>query len=71
MERQLLTLGEVSELLRVSTKVVYRNVRSIPGAFKIFGSWRFDREVLLTELKKQATPKEKDGVKLKSKHGLL
>jgi len=59
MERSLLTVGEVAEILRVSVKSVYRNIHSIPGAFKVFGTWRFDREKLLTGLKEMAAGKGK------------
>lgn len=71
MERQLLTLGEVAELLRVSTKVVYRNVKTMPGAFKVFGSWRFDREILLAELKRQASTRGQAISITVDRHGLL
>lgn len=53
------TVKEVATLLRVSEKTVYRHVREIPGGFKLFnGTWLFDRETLITEIKKQTKPKE-------------
>jgi len=72
MDKALLTVGEVALLLRLSEKVVYRNIKTLPGAFKVFGSWRIDRDTLLAELKKQATPKEQSRVSSKDdRHGLL
>lgn len=44
----LLTAREAAELLRVSPQTIYRLVRtrSIPGAFKVMGRWRFSLEQL-------------------------
>ncbi len=43
-ERQLLTLEEVAELLRLGKRTTYRMAKEgeLP-AFKIGGAWRFDR----------------------------
>lgn len=42
------TIGEVATYLKVSEKSVYRRVRDIPGAFKLFnGTWRFHRQIIL------------------------
>lgn len=67
----LLTVGEVAVLLRVSEKCIYRKLPNIPGAFKVFGSWRFCKETLLADLKKQSAPKAK-GQELTTvnRHGL-
>lgn len=45
----LMTVTEVADLLRVSTKAVYDMVRrgQLPGARKVGGSWRFHRDKLL------------------------
>lgn len=60
MTSPFLTVKEVSTLLRVSEKTIYRHIREIPGGMKLFnGTWLFDRETLLTELKqKSAKPRE-------------
>jgi len=71
MDKSLMTVGEVAELLRVSEKVIYRNVNNIPGAFKVFGSWRFDRQTLLDDLKRKSAPKAKDvQLSTDNRHGL-
>lgn len=51
-----LSVGEVSELLRVSTKWLYRmlNRREIPGAFRIGKVWFIDQEVLIQGLRDKA-----------------
>jgi excisionase family DNA binding protein len=43
-----LTVEETAELMRLSIDAVYRGCRAgtIPGAFKIGGSWRIDTEAL-------------------------
>ena len=71
MDNDLLSVGEVALMLRVSEKSVYRNVKTIPGAFKLFGVWRFDREILQAWLKRQAAPKsEATPLPTGNRHGL-
>lgn len=68
-----LTVGEVATTLRKSEKWVYRHAGDIPGSLKLFGSWLFDRQTLLEELKKRSriAPKEKDRDNPTDRHGLL
>ena len=56
MESPFLTADEVALLLRKSTKWVYQRARDIPGAFKLGGSWFFDKDILLSSLKELAAP---------------
>lgn len=44
----LLTVREGSEFLHVTPGTIYRmtRARTIPGAFRVMGSWRFDVEQL-------------------------
>ena len=46
-QKQVLTIAEVADYLRVTEKTVYRLLakRDIP-AFKVGGSWRFKKDVL-------------------------
>jgi len=69
------SVGELSEVLRVSQKWLYQqlNKGNIPGAFRIgSASWFIDREVFHSELKLKAErpkPREKTA-SAKSRHGL-
>jgi hypothetical protein len=45
-----LSAGEVALLLRKSTKWVYQKADELPGAFKLGGTWFFDREIMVTSL---------------------
>lgn len=67
---QFMTIGEVSTLLRKSTKSIYRIINDLPGSFKVGGAWLVDSEVLLASLKKSAT-KEKAGSNPMDRHRLL
>ena len=55
MQSPFLTADEVALLLRKSTKWVYQRAVDIPGAFKLGGSWFFDKDILLSSLKELAT----------------
>ena len=43
-----LTVREVAQLLRVTPGTIYQmtRARTIPGAFRVLGSWRFNSEQL-------------------------
>lgn len=56
MASQYLSVAEVAELLKRSSKWVYLNKDKIPGYFKLANSIFFDREVLIAALKKRARP---------------
>ena len=43
---RVLTIQEVAKLLRVAPETVYRNARTIPGAFRVSSSWRFSAKQL-------------------------
>ena len=45
---RLLTVREVAEFLHVTPGTIYRmtRARTIPGAFRVLGSWRFSVEQL-------------------------
>ena len=45
---RLLTVRELAEYLRVTPGTIYRMTReqTIPGAFRVLGSWRFNVEQL-------------------------
>ena len=47
MKKQILTLNEVAEYLKISTSSVYKLARNgkIP-AFKVLNKWRFDRDLI-------------------------
>jgi regulator of sigma D len=68
-----LTVGETAIILRKSEKWIYRHASDIPGSLKLFGSWLFDRQTLLEELKKRSriTPKEESRDNPMDRHGLL
>jgi hypothetical protein len=55
MDSNYLTVKEVAKLLGRSEKFVYLKKDLIPGYFKLAGSIFFDRELLLSSLKKLAT----------------
>lgn len=57
MERNILTIRDVAELLKINEKTVYRLVADakIPG-FKVGGSWRFDRATISSWIEKGASP---------------
>jgi predicted DNA-binding transcriptional regulator AlpA len=72
---QFLSVSEVAQLLRVSTKWLYQCLGSgqLPGSFRIRGVWFIDREVLLTSLKEKAQkpkPQRKETGGTKSRHDL-
>ena len=74
MDTPFLTADEVSLLLRKSSKWVYQRATEIPGSFKLGGSWFFDREILLAELKDKASKPTREAVKRNvptNRHGLL
>ena len=56
MKSQYLSVGEVSELLTLSTKTIYKllGAGQLPGAIKVGGTWLIDRQLLVDGLKKQA-----------------
>ncbi len=62
MSYQCLTLSasEVSMLLGMSIKWVYKNKTKIPGYFKIGSAIFFDKEVFYKELKKRSSKKHLD-----------
>lgn len=74
MQSPFLTADEVALLLRKSTKWVYQRAGDIPGAFKLGGSWFFDKDILVSSLKELAAPgKPKRNDRAKSdgfRHGL-
>ncbi|MBY0405736.1 MAG: helix-turn-helix domain-containing protein [Cyanobacteria bacterium] len=64
LSSNLLTLEELSQFLKISTRTVYRMLENneLPFALKIKGSWRFKRsdvEAWLEGLKQHSTIKEK------------
>ena len=64
-----LTVPETATLLRKSDKSVYRLITTLPGAFKVGGTWLIDEEVLLSSLKRLAeSPKGK--AQNDDRHGL-
>jgi predicted DNA-binding transcriptional regulator AlpA len=71
------TVGELSEVLRVSTKWCYQQLNrgNIPGAFRIgSATWFIDREVFLSTLKQksqQPQPKVRQTGETKSRHDLV
>jgi excisionase family DNA binding protein len=46
--REIMTTGEVAEWLHVHPMTLYRlaHGHKIPGAFKVGGEWRFQREAI-------------------------
>ena len=71
--KDLWTVGELATYLRVSEKTVYRRIRQIPGAFKLFnGSWRIDICTFMRELSKLSErPTEKAELLLTGDRHLL
>ena len=67
-----LTVGEVSSILRLDEKTIYKWAKTFPGYIKIGGSVRFDREIFLTSLKERAVKpaKRKALPGLMDRHGL-
>jgi hypothetical protein len=71
------TVGELSEVLRVSTKWCYQQLNrgNIPGAFRIgSATWFIDKEVFLSTLKQksqQPQPKVRQTGETKSRHDLV
>lgn len=55
MYSSFLSVKEVAELLKVSTKWVYLNKKLIPGYFKLGKSHFFHKELLLDGLKERAS----------------
>jgi hypothetical protein len=51
MERLMLTVSEVAEILYLDEKTVYRIAKELPGYIKIAGSVRFNRETFLAGVK--------------------
>jgi len=70
------SVGELSEVLRVSTKWLYQqlNKGNIPGAFKIAtGNWFIDRDTFHETLKAKAQkpkPQRKETGRTVSRHDL-
>jgi excisionase family DNA binding protein len=54
MATNFLSVKEVSSLLGISEKTVYRMKAEIPGYFRLGSMIFFDKELLLEELKKRA-----------------
>ena len=72
MKSPYLTVDEVAEFLRKSSKWVYTKKQQIPGYFKLGGSIFFDREILQAHLKELAfKPTPKVSRNPSDKHGLL
>ena len=55
-EREILTLSEVAEYLKVAERTIYRlaGARKLP-AFKVGGAWRFSRAEIDEWIKRQTT----------------
>jgi excisionase family DNA binding protein len=55
-EREILTLAEVAEYLKVAERTIYRLAwaRKLP-AFKVGGAWRFSRGEIDEWIKRQTT----------------
>jgi excisionase family DNA binding protein len=51
MERLMLTVSEVADILYLDEKTVYRIASKLPGYIKIGGSVRFNRETFLAGIK--------------------
>lgn len=51
MERLMLTVSEVADILYLDEKTVYRIASSLPGYIKISGSVRFNKETFLAGIK--------------------
>ncbi|ABC77049.1 hypothetical cytosolic protein [Syntrophus aciditrophicus SB] len=74
MTSQFLSPSEVSSLLRICLKQVYKllNKGELPGSFKLGGIWMIDRDILMDGLKAKAQrpkPISKPGDRM-SRHGL-
>ena len=54
MNDEILTIREVSELLKINEKTAYKLATEgkLPG-FKVGGSWRFDRQEISNWIKRQ------------------
>lgn len=54
MNDEILTIREVSELLKINEKTTYRLAAEgkLPG-FKVGGSWRFERQEISNWIKRQ------------------
>jgi hypothetical protein len=50
-EKTFLSAGEVAQLLRRSLKWVYSHANLRPGGFKLSGTWFWDKEILISELR--------------------
>lgn len=61
MDSSFLSVKEVAELLKVSSKWVYLNKELIPGYFKLGKSIFFHRDVLLDGLKERASKPQNRG----------
>lgn len=74
MASPFLSVGELSQMLKVSEKWIYQQLGKgeIPGAFKISGMWFIDRELFLSALREKALNRSK-GLRQagsKNRHGL-
>ena len=60
--RMILTLDEVSSLLKVSKETIYKMVQKgeLPGAFKIGNQWRFNKTKIDSWLEELSNIKESD-----------
>lgn len=58
----ILTLDEVSSLLKVSKETIYKMVQKgeLPGAFKIGNQWRFNKTKIDSWLEELSNIKESD-----------
>jgi len=67
-----LTVKEVASLLGKSGKFVYQHQREIPGSFKLAGAILFDKEILMSELRKlaQSSTKKTAPIVCGNRHGL-
>ena len=70
------SVGELSEILRVSIKWLYQQLNrgKIPGAFKISGIWFIDKEIFHSTLKamsQKPQPKVRQTGEIKSRHDLV
>lgn len=62
MADEILTIGEVAELLKINEKTAYKlaSAGKIPG-FKVGGSWRFQRQEIANWIKRKVEEQQKGG----------
>ena len=69
MTETFMTIEEVAELLRISSRSVYNMAQTgeLPGAIKIGNQWRINRELLMEWTMEQATKAPDKSKKRKNK----